>query len=119
MKDDQIPTMTYPFRTNTIPEGKIPVLTCVEIHPKLAEYGVKTTHEEVTDLIAESKGDSINNTRSMYAGSLRNLTQWSEAELNTHYQQKNQHWINFCNDVLIFYVARHMIFKKEIPITFL
>lgn len=102
--------------SNTIPEGKVPVLNCIDIHPKLASYGVQTTHSEVMDLIATSKADSIENTKRIYVGSLRNLVRWSESELNMHYQKKNQHWINFCNDVILFYVARHILLKKEIPI---
>jgi hypothetical protein len=49
-------------------------------------------------------------------GTLRNLTKYSEEELNAEYELKSQKWRDFCDDALLFYVARLLLMGKEIPI---
>jgi hypothetical protein len=99
-----------------IPEGQIPFICCGGIHPKLKEYLVMTTHECVEDTIREAREDTPTLVRATYVGTLRNLTKYSEEELNAEYELKSQKWQDFCDDALLFYVARLLLMGKEIPI---
>jgi hypothetical protein len=68
------------------------------------------------DLIESNKRASKRELRIIFAGSLRNLTQWTDEELHNHWASQNQEWKDFCDDVAIFYTARAVLMEKPIPI---
>ena len=46
-----------------------------------------------------------------------NVNQYTDDQLDTHFNEKNNDWDNWCNDVALFYAYRHLLFPtKPIPI---
>jgi len=42
---------------------------------------------------------------------------YTDEQLNKHFNEKNNDWDNWCNDVALFYAYRHVLFPtKPIPI---
>lgn len=97
-------------------EGMTPVMKCEEIHSKLGQYAVATTHKAITDALEEAQKSSKGQLKHIFVSCWRNLTQWSEGELHRHYEAKNQEWDDFCADVAIFYTTRLVLMDKPIPI---
>jgi hypothetical protein len=97
-------------------EGLMPVMLCEGICPRYNAYGVGTTHNVIMELIESNKRASKRELRIIFAGSLRNLTQWTDEELHNHWASQNQEWKDFCDDVAIFYTARAVLMEKPIPI---
>ena len=98
-------------------EGLMPVMMCEGICPRFYEYGVRTTHAEIMDLIETAKNSSNAELRHIFVSSLRNLTQWSNEELHNHWASQTQQWKDFCDDVAIFYTTRAVLMEKPIPIS--
>jgi hypothetical protein len=92
------------------------VVACKYINERFKEYFVQTTHAEIKAQIDILIADEAK-ARAVYVGTLENLNKWTDEELNTHYELKNQDWNNFCNDAVLFYCARFVLMKQEIPIT--
>lgn len=91
-------------------------LSCKEIHERFKEYAVKTTHVEIKEIVdkalTEPRGKQIYMFRSIF----HELIKYSDDELNTHYNNKDQEWQDWCNDVALFYVYRLVLLDKMIPI---
>jgi len=88
------------------------------VHPfyidkKFKEYIVLTTFQEIEDAVKRySILDKTTNMKTL--GSCFNkLTKYSEEELNSCYENKNKDWQNWCDDVIIFYAIRSVIFRNE------
>lgn len=111
--------MTTIKLTADFSEEKTPILDCSEISSKLSKYGVMTTHKSVCEALAMCSTMPYKMQTKMLKQCHIDLTQWSNAELQTHYVAKNHHWYNFCNDTLLFYTLRFILLKIEIPIWFM
>ena len=111
--------MPQQFRVATIkdcPEGKVPVMTCEDIHSEFKDYAIQTTHKEVEETVEAFSKEPVDFQKFIFAKTLMRMVQWSDKELNEHYTNNNEEWKTFCDDVLDFYAVRYTLMKKPIPI---
>ena len=103
-------------RMEDCPEGKIPIMTCEGIHPKFADFAVKTTHKEVGEAVMLYKKEGKELQKFIYLRTLLRMTQWSNEQLTQHHHRNSKEWGQFCDDVLDFYVVRFILMETPIPI---
>ncbi len=91
-------------------------LTCGDINSRFKEYAVITSDKEVKDTIKECEKTDIKNLTFRFKLIYANLTQYTDNELNSHYEAKDQQWQDWCNDVVLFYAHRFVIFNGKMLI---
>jgi hypothetical protein len=96
--------------------GKKIMLLCLEIHPRFKEYCVLTTSKEVKETIDNYRKSDKGHIKFVYRESLLNILQYSDEELNNKYTLNSKEWKDWCDDILIFYAVRLLLFDKPIPI---
>lgn len=106
--------MTYELKTSFAGNH---ALMCGEINPRFKDYMVKTTHEEIKDMIEGFQRDPVPLVLHVFSSTYRSLTQYTDEEVSDHYNNQTQEWRDWCNDVALFYAARLVLLKKYIPIT--
>ncbi len=90
---------------------------CEEINKRFKEYIVLTMDKTIKDAIERCKEDSIEQNKFRFRLVYINLTKYSDEELNSHYENKTKEWDDWCDDVVLFYAHRHVLFDgKYIPI---
>jgi hypothetical protein len=45
---------------------------------------------------------------------LRQLYKYDETKLTEHYNQRNQEWRNWCDDVLLYYCFNYVLFDNQL-----
>ncbi len=89
-------------------------LTCCDIHKRFKEYAVITSDKEVKDSIKECEKEPIETVKFRFKLIYKSLMKYSDSELNKHYEAKNQIWQDWCNDVVLFYAHRFVIFEGKL-----
>lgn len=93
-------------------------LTCGDINKRFKEYAVITSDKEVKESIKECQKEPIEMVKHRFKLIYHSLTQYTDKELNEHFEAKDQKWQDWCNDVVLFYAHRYVLFdgKLFIPI---
>ena len=92
-------------------------LCCAVIHERFSEYYVKTSKEKFEKSISDASNISREKQIFMFKILHENVNQYTDHQLDTHFNEKNNDWDNWCNDVALFYAYRHVLFPtKPIPI---
>ena len=92
-------------------------LCCAVIHERFSEYYVKTSKEKFEKSISDASNISREKQIFMFKILHENVNQYTDDQLDTHFNEKNNDWDNWCNDVALFYAYRHVLFPtKPIPI---
>jgi len=91
-------------------------LSCAQIHERFKEYAVKTTHTEMKAIIELAMRQAREEQMFIFRSIFRALVKYTDEELNTHYNNKDKEWQDWCNDVALFYVYRFVLLHKLIPI---
>lgn len=92
-------------------------LACSHIHSKLSEYVIKTTYKSIQDMIQRIENEKNEvKMRLVFRKLYTNLTKYSEYDLDQHYQKQTKEWQDWCNDVLIFYCNRYVLFNGSMKI---
>jgi hypothetical protein len=99
------------------PDEKIYV-SCGTIHERFKEYVIQTTHKEVIDSINSFKNETNEVNKRVFKNIYTSIVQYDKNKLHQLYLNKDEDWNNFCNDVLLFYTCRFVLFgeKMYIPI---
>ena len=60
--------------------------------------------------------NSLEDKQSVYIGSISFLRTYNKEKLIELHSEKTKNWENWCNDVLLFYVSRFILYGDSIPI---
>ena len=92
-------------------------LCCAVIDERFSEYYVITNKNKFEKLINDASDESRENKILMFKILHENVNKYTDEQLNKHFNEKNNDWDNWCNDVALFYAYRHVLFPtKPIPI---
>ncbi len=93
-------------------------MDCGEIHSRFNPFIVKTTHEEVTELIDTYKKDYCSIAqKTIYQKLYRQLTQYDEEAIKyIYHHREDDKYKNWCLNVLDWYVLRYILYDNPIPI---
>ena len=86
------------------------------VNEKYNQFIVKTTDKEIKDLFKsyEDYDDAL--VRHMFISTSRELNKYTVDELIKHANANTQEYNDWNNDVVLFYVAKFMLFNVPIPI---
>ena len=92
------------------------VALCDEIDPRFKEFAVVFKMKNVENLIVNYRC-LINKELTLRFGMVyRELTQYTNDELDEMRLLRNDTWADWCNDVLIFYALRVILLNKPFPV---
>ncbi len=91
-------------------------LVCGQIHKRFKEYVVKTTDKEVKDAIGRAEKEDKVKVTYIFKLTYENITKYTDEELNQHYEKNTKEWQDWCNDVLLFFTHRYVLFGSKFPI---
>ena len=92
-------------------------LCCAVIDERFSEYYVKTSKTKFEKSIADASNQSRDQKILMFKILHENINKYTDEQLDNHFNEKNNDWDNWCNDVALFYAYRHLLFPtKPIPI---
>jgi hypothetical protein len=92
------------------------LLDCSNIDIRFKEYAVSTSNKQVKDLIKLYRSRSREKVVLSYKGSYHNLIQYTDEELNSHYENNTQEWQDWCNDVAIYHTSKFVLYSKSYSI---
>ena len=92
------------------------ILDCSEIKEEFNCFFVKTTSVEVEDCYKNMINNSLEDKQAVYIGSISFLRTYNKEKLIELHTEKTKNWENWCNDVLLFYVSRFILYGDSIPI---
>lgn len=86
------------------------------VNEKYHQFIVKTTIKEINDLLKsyEDYDDAL--VRHMFISTSRELNKYTVEELVKHADDNTKEYGDWNNDVVIFYVAKFLLFNVPIPI---
>jgi hypothetical protein len=92
-------------------------LCCAVINERFSEYYVMTSKIKFEKLINDGSNESREKQILMFKILHENINKYTDDQLNKNFNEKNNDWDNWCNDVALFYAYRHLLFPtKPIPI---
>ncbi len=91
-------------------------LTCGDINKRFKEYAVITSDKEVKESIKQCEKEPIEILKHRFKLIYQNLIKYTDIDLNKHFEAKDQEWQDWCNDVLLFYSHRFVIFEGKLLI---
>ena len=93
---------------------------CKGINPRFKDYIVALSNKKQFDeMIETAKTESIEQKKYTYVSALRFLTQYTDEELNAHYESCSKEWDDWCADVSIFYAYNNALFNRAAPVIIL
>ena len=90
------------------------VLVAVDLK-KFSDYLIMTTHKNVRDILG-MLNEGRAHTKHMLKSTLTYVLNWKPSELNKHRKKDSKEYKNFCNDIVIYYCARLILFNLPIPL---
>ncbi len=92
-------------------------LCCAVINERFSEYYVMTSKEKFEKSITNASNESREKKILMFKILHENINKYTDEQLDKNFNEKNDDWDNWCNDVALFYAYRHLLFPtKPIPI---
>lgn len=91
-------------------------LVCGQIHTRFKDYMVKTTDEEIKKILESAQKEDRDKVVYMFKKTYENITQYSDEELNEHFEKQTKQWQDWCNDVCLFFCYRYVVFHGKMPI---
>ena len=92
-------------------------LCCAVINERFSEYYVITSKIKFEKLISDASNELREKQILMFKILHENINKYTDDQLNKNFNEKNNDWDNWCNDVALFYAYRHLLFPtKPIPI---
>jgi hypothetical protein len=80
---------------------------------------VVSPHTEIKEIIDKYKIMEKDEVVKIFKLSYYMITQYDDATLNKHYLQNNKTYISWCEDAVIFYIARYRLFEINLFLLFL
>ena len=94
--------------------GENILLMCKEIG--FPDTIVKTSDAELMIMVRSFEADKVQ-AKASFLGSLSNFVRIRGARsLDSIYERNGQEWVDFCNDVAIYYAARYVLTGKQVPL---
>jgi hypothetical protein len=91
-------------------------LECSEIKEEFGCFFIQTHSEKVMDCYIDLKNETLQNVKAVYIGAICSLKVYNKEKLIELHTEKSDKWQNWCDDVLLFYVSRLILFNERIPI---
>jgi len=98
------------------PNDKNVAVCCDLIAPKFKEFYVATSVIEIEETIQDIETYPLEQLKIIWLNVLRNIMKYNVDDLRNLYQQQNDEWFNFCNDVVLWYCYNAVLFKKGVPV---
>jgi hypothetical protein len=96
--------------------GKRITVTADSIDPRFGDFAVLTPNKEICSQIERCKKRDTSINKRVYKEVLINVLKYSNEELTELWKSQSQAWTDWCNDVVIFYAVRLVLFNRPIPI---
>jgi hypothetical protein len=90
-------------------------VVCGGIAERFSDYLVVTTPQEIDKGVYSAKEKSVKEQKRIWVDILRNLTRYTDEELERHERDRTPEWDEWCNDAVLFFAYNHVVFKKGIP----
>ena len=92
-------------------------LCCAVINERFSEYYVMTDKTKFEKIIKDVSKESRETTILMFKILHENINKYTDSQLNKNFNEKNNEWTLWCNDVSLFYAHRYILFPtKPIPL---
>lgn len=91
-------------------------LNCGLIDARFNPYLVVTVVFELEEMREIAQKRSSNNNMHLYVAVKENIMKYSDEELDQHHKNGTAAWQDWCNDVALYFVYRHILFGDRIPI---
>lgn len=92
------------------------ILPCDEINPRFKYYGIQTTDKEIKENLFTMNQSSKLHQSAVFIGTYKNLTKYADKEIDIMFIERNEKWLYWCQDIVLFYISRFCLFGKPIPI---
>ncbi len=92
-------------------------ISCKEIDKKFNMIVVVVTYETLHNTLEKIKKISKESQNRVYCSTLIELLKYTTEEIIKHSEENNQQWEDFCNDVVLYYATRNVLYKDKIPVT--
>ena len=89
---------------------------CEMINPRFKGYLIETSYELIESILEKNKSLSKERKSHMMGTVLKNIYQYTDEQLNAHYEAQNKEWNDWCSDVGIYFIVRKLIFDTDIPV---
>ena len=92
-------------------------LCCAVINERFSEYYVMTSKQKFEKSISDASNESREKQIFMFKILHENINKYTDEQINKCFNEKNNDWDNWCNNIALFYAYRHLLFPtKPIPI---
>ena len=92
-------------------------LCCAVINERFSEYYVMTSKKKFEKSISDALNESREKQILMFKILYENINKYTDEQLDKNFNEKNNDWDIWCNNVALFYAYRHLLFPtKPIPI---
>jgi hypothetical protein len=79
----------------------------------LTDIRVMTTHSYIFKALDDIKKGNV---RDMYCFFLKKMVLYSQKDTDKIYAKQGKAWQNMCDDIVLYYCCRVVLFKKPIPV---
>lgn len=94
-------------------KGKKLIVPAIYVNERFHEYAILITDEKgFTECCNRLKDKSIEEVLPKLIAITRNIMKYSDEELNEHYKASNQAFVDWGNDIILFYIHRSAIDNK-------
>jgi hypothetical protein len=87
-----------------------------DIDARFTEYAVRTTNKEVKDAFDLASSHGLEQQKFAFHAVLKNVFKRSSSELNVAYEANSKLWIEWCNDVVLYFVYRKLVLNRDMPV---
>jgi hypothetical protein len=91
-------------------------LECSEIKEEFKCFLIETTINKLTKNHKGVADDSFEDVMAIYIGSSSFLQRYTKEKLVELHNRDDANWKNWCDDVMLFYISRNILFNKPIPV---
>jgi hypothetical protein len=89
---------------------------CCDVDPRFHSFSFVVAYtliQQWTEDIEKESRTSV--LYRMMCNARRSICQYTDMVLNEHFVEGSEEWMDWCNDVLLFYIIRKRIFRLPIP----
>lgn len=91
-------------------------VTCDDIGAEYAEFCAQIDHNYIDAAIDITRCGSIEENRAMLDAVQNAITKYDKDTLRHHWLNKTETFVDWCENVVCYYVYRFVLFDKPIPI---
>jgi hypothetical protein len=91
-------------------------LDCSDIKPEFAGFLIETSPNMIMECWSGFGENTPKEIMAVYVGSYNFLRTYNKEKLIELHKEKSKNWSNWCDDVLLFYATRNILFGQKIPV---